>query len=207
MQTEKSVFEKTYQNYLEQIRKINFNSVALKLGLKTDGETIKIPFFKSEYTVFSKKITGPSGEKPAYDICVILSKYLLLCPDEPPAGHDWVSFRNLKDAGPLTKYFANEIEHAVVLHFSGKPNKLKKAGPLLGAYPPELDAEYDIAMQFDALPMIPVLMLFNDADEEFPAKCSMLFESRVEKYLDAECIAMLGRQMFSRLKKASERFG
>ena len=50
--------------------------------------------------------------------------------------------------------------------------------------------------------MIPVIMLYNDADEEFSAKCSVLFESRAEKYLDAECIAMLGRQLFRHLKKA-----
>jgi len=204
MQSEKTVFEKTYKNYLEQIGKINFESVALKLGLKTDGEIMKIPFFKCEYTVSSEKITGSSGEKPAYDICVILSKYLLLCPDKSPAGDNWVSFRDLKDASPLTNYFSNEIEHAVALYFSGKIPELKKAGTLLCGYPPKLDAEYDFAMQFDALPMIPVLLLYNDADEEFPAKCSVLFESRVEKYLDAECIAMLGRQMFSRLKNASD---
>jgi hypothetical protein len=43
-------------------------------------------------------------------------------------------------------------------------------------------------------------MLFNDADEEFPATCCVLFESRAETYLDMECIAMLGRQLFIHLK-------
>ena len=41
-----------------------------------------------------------------------------------------------------------------------------------------------------------------DEDEEFSAKCSVLFEARAEKYLDAECIAMIGWQLFSHLKKA-----
>ena len=73
---------------------------------------------------------------------------------------------------------------------------------MLGGYPPALEVQYDFAMQFDALPMIPLILLFNDLDEEFPATCSMLFQSRIEKYLDAECIAMLGRQLFFQLKKA-----
>ena len=51
--------------------------------------------------------------------------------------------------------------------------------------------------------MIPIIILYNDADEEFSAKCSVLFESRAEKYLDAECLAMIGWQLFSHLKKAT----
>jgi hypothetical protein len=50
--------------------------------------------------------------------------------------------------------------------------------------------------------MIPVMMLYNDKDEEFSATCSVLFGRRPEKYLDAECIAMLSWQLLSRLRKA-----
>jgi hypothetical protein len=203
MHSEETVFEKTYKNYLAQLDEIDFESVAPKLGGKTDGNVIVIPFFGLEYRVSSQGITGPSGKTPAYDVCVILCKYLLLCPDESTAGREWVSFRDLKDSSPLINYFTNEIEGATTLQFSGKAHTLKQAGALLGGYPPKIDAEYDVAMQFDALPMIPVMMLFNDTDNEFPASCAVLFERRVETYMDAECIAMLGRQLFTRLKKAS----
>jgi len=50
--------------------------------------------------------------------------------------------------------------------------------------------------------MIPNIMLFNDKDDEFLAKCTVLFESRVEKYLDAECRAMIGWQPPFHLRKA-----
>jgi hypothetical protein len=58
-------------------------------------------------------------------------------------------------------------------------------------------------MQFFALPKVPVLMLFNDADEEFAARCAVLFERRAEKYLDMECLAMVGMLLFERLKMAA----
>jgi hypothetical protein len=35
--------------------------------------------------------------------------------------------------------------------------------------------------------------------------CTVLFERRAEKYLDAECLAMLGWQLFIRLRKAAKR--
>ena len=205
MEAQETIFEKTYKNYLEQLRELSFESVAHNLGAITEGNRIKIPFFINEYEVSVEGIADPSGTKPAHDICVILSKYILLCPDTPPTEHDWVSFRDFKDSGPLISYFANDVERAISSYFSGRLNDLKKASDTLGGYPPALEVKYDLAIQFNALPMIPVIILYNDADEEFSATCSVLFESRAEKYLDAECIAMLGWQLFSHLKKALQR--
>ena len=55
-------------------------------------------------------------------------------------------------------------------------------------------------MQFDALPKVPLLLLFNDNDAEFPAQCLLLFEKRTEKYLDMECVAMVGMLLYEYLK-------
>ena len=202
MQTEATVFDRTYRYYLKQIGKLRFESIAPRLGVKIEKNIFIIQLFNNEYNVSAEKITGPSGEKPAHDICVLLSKYLLLCPDEAPKNNDWVSFRDLKDSGPLMKYFTIEVEGAIASNFSGKINDIRNASKILGGYPPVLDVEYDFAIQFEALPMIPVIMLFNDKDDDFPAKCSVLFERRVEKYLDAECVAMIGWQLSFRLLKA-----
>ncbi len=43
---------------------------------------------------------------------------------------------------------------------------------------------------------------FNDADDEFPAQSSVLFQRRAEKYLDPECLAIAGRLLFTYMKKA-----
>jgi Domain of unknown function (DUF3786) len=48
---------------------------------------------------------------------------------------------------------------------------------------------------------VPILLVFNDRDEDFPAHCSLLFERRAEKYLDMECLAMLGWALSERLKQ------
>jgi hypothetical protein len=201
MKTEETVFEKTYTYYLDQLKEISFEPITQKLGATIEGNTLKIPLFESNYEISGEKITGPSGEKPSLDVCVILSKYILLCPDKPPQNNDWVSFRNFKDTGPLISYFTHDVEHAVAAYFSDRCDDLRKASDRLGGYPPALNVQYDFTVQFDALPMIPVILLYNDRDEDFSATCSVLFKRRTEKYLDAECIAMLGRQLFNRLRK------
>ena len=51
---------------------------------------------------------------------------------------------------------------------------------------------YDLALKIDALPRVPIFLLFNDADEEFGAECRLLFERRAAAYLDMESTAILG---------------
>ena len=204
MSSKSSIFEKTYGDYLGQVAKIDFDSVAKRLNVKVEEGTFRIPMFGIPYRISSRGITDPSGKRPSFDICVILCKYLLLCPDTYPTADEWVSFRDLKDAGPLTTYFSNDVERAIANEFSGRLDDLKKSSQALGGYVPAIELSYDLAVQLDPLPRVPVLLTYNDADDEFPAKCSVLFERRVEKYLDAECIAMVGAFVFTSLRKAGD---
>ncbi len=205
MISENSAYEKTYRHYIAQVAEIDFESVKQKLGVEVEGDEIIIPLFGRPYKVSKSGITDPSGKQPSLDKCVICCKYLLMCPDVYPAEKEWVSFRGLKDSGPLTVFFANDVEKAISGCFAGRLHDMKQAGELLDGYPPDIEATYDLSMQFDALPRVPVILLFNDADDEFPAKSSVLFERRAEDYLDPECLAMVGRLLFTCLKEAGKR--
>ena len=201
MKSGETIFEKTYKSYLDQLREISFESITNRLGVKKIGNLIKIRLFEDEYLISHEKIVDKSGVIPSYDICVILSRYILLCPEILPEENEWISFKDFKDSGPLVNYFKNDVEYAIASYFSSKLDYLVLASEALSGYPPVLDVKYDYSIQFDALPRIPVIILYNDTDEGFPATCTILFERRAEKYLDAECIAMLGRHMFVCLRK------
>ena len=202
----KTIYEMTYRNYLAQIEGLGLASVGEKLGCEVERNEVLIPLFGKPHRVSEKGILDASGKQPSFEQCVILCKYLLLCPDVVPKDHEWVSYRGLKDSGPLTKYFAHDVERAIAEYFKGRVGALAQASEALGGYPPSIEASYDLSVQFDALPRVPVVILYNDADDEFPALCSVLFESRAERYLDAECLAMLGRLVFTCLTEAAQRF-
>jgi hypothetical protein len=51
------------------------------------------------------------------------------------------------------------------------------------------------------------LLLFNDADKEFAAQCMVLFERGADKYLDMECLAMVGMLLFEYLKPPTDQPG
>jgi hypothetical protein len=165
------------------------------------GKEAVIPFFGKPYRVSPEGISDSSGKQPHLSVSVILCKYLLMCPMIEPLGGSWMSFKDFKDAAPLIQAFFNTVSLPIAETFSGRLADLDQACRKIGGYPPDDKYPYDLCMQFDALSKIPMLLLFNDQDEEFPAQCSVLFEKRVEKFLDMECLAMVGMLFCEYLKK------
>ena len=202
-----SVFEETYKNYLAQIAELDFARIAKRLGAEMSGDELIIPFLGNPHRVSTQGLSGPSGNRPGFSVSVVLFKYLLLCPDDDPTEDDWVSFKDFKDAAPFAGSFVNYTEAPLAKYFSGRLKYLEAACRGSHGHPPASTFSYDLSMQFNALPKIPVLMLFNDTDEEFAARCAVLFERRAEKYLDMECLAMVGNLLFERLKTEAENVG
>ena len=187
-----SVFEKNYRNYLSQIAGLDFNIIAEKLGADVHGDEIIVPFFKKPHSISSRGVYAPDQTRPIYSICIVLCKYLLLCPDTDPQGDEWVSYKDFKDATPFAQGFINNAEKPIVRNFATKLQALKFACTALGGQPSDSVFAYDLKMIFHPLPKVPLFLLFNDADEEFLAQSAVLFERRAEKYLDMECLAILG---------------
>ena len=203
MSVKSPIFEKTYQDYLAQIGGLDLNALQDKLGIQVyEGKAI-IPFFGNPYTVSGDGIHGPDGEKPHLSLSVILCKYLLMCPENEPGEADWVSFKDFKDAAPLIHAFATTVTNPISKMFSGRPATLEKDCKKIGGYTPVEAFSYDVSIKFDVLPKVPLLLLFNDQDEEFPAQCSVLFERKTEKYLDMECLAMVGMLLYKYLSDLS----
>ncbi|MDM8536302.1 DUF3786 domain-containing protein [Desulfobacterales bacterium HSG17] len=204
MMSKKSiVFEKIYKNYLSQIAVLDTRSLKEALFIQTDGNKAIIPFFGKPYRISSEGVSDFSGNKPDHSVCIILFKYLLLCPQVEPRGEsEWVAYRDFKDAAPFVGGFATNTEKAIAKNFSGRLDTLKSVCTSLAGNASDIDATYDFVMQFSALPKVPLLLLFNDADEGFPAQCKVLFERRAAKYLDMECLAMAGMLLSLYLKKS-----
>ncbi len=185
------VFEETYQAYLNQIGGYDLERRKAMLGYELLDHQAVIPFFNTRYHVSSNGIIDGDGKKPNLSVCVILCKYLLMCPDAMPETGGLAAFKDFKDAGPLIQFFNNTVQGDVARRFTGKSEHLAQACLELGGTPVEDDWSYQVKYRFTALPRVPVYLLFNDAEEGFPAQCTMLFEHRVEAFLDMESVAML----------------
>jgi len=193
MAAESNAFESIYRDYLAQLAAIDWHAAAEMLGGRAaDGEVVVMPFFGRPYKVSAAGISDPSGSRPSHSVSVLLSKYLLMCPKNPPLDASWVSYKDFRNAGPFVGGFRNNAEVPLERTFGSNPAELQKRCEALGGAPAAEDFPYEVAMRLPALPKIPILLLFNGADDEFPARCAMLFERRAEKYLDMECLAITG---------------
>ena len=204
---EKNIFEKHYEEYCRRISELDLISLKEILGIEVRDREAVIPFLGEDYFISGKGMADVSGHRPGYMICVILSKYLLLCPSAPIVNKEWVSLKDFHKTSQFTNLnvFASDAEGPIVKIFSGRPDALAEASRKSGGKPGNIGLSYDLAMEFKVLPKIDIMLLFNDQDEEFPAACSMLFQRQAEHYLDPESLIMTGAALTQRLKMLSDK--
>ena len=187
------IFEKIYNDYLSQLVQLNFTEMEKILGIHVEGDGVMIPLFRKGFRVSPNGVFDDKGNQPLHAVSVLLCRYLILCPDkEPVDGNEWVSYKDFKDATPFVGGFVNNTEKAIAKNFTGQVGLLEQSCHSLGGFHKNDGLSYDLSMQIYPLPKIPLYLLFNDADEEFPAECRVLFKKRAEKYLDMECLAIIG---------------
>ena len=164
-----------------------------------DGYTI--PFFSSTYTITTDSIIDADGKTASHAIAVILCKYLLLCPNLPSNDFSLVTYKDFKDANPYVGGFRNTAESPIAGYFENYLPKLEKRCLELGGHPFDTEVSCQLAFKFQALPKVPIILLFNDADEDFPAQATLLFQKNAASYLDMECLAMIASSLAYRLQK------
>ncbi len=199
------IFEQNYEEYVRQVIGLDFSILEpmLKIRVNEENRTAEMPFFNTIYRVSTFGVVDEHGMRPDYGICVILLKHLMMCPKWVPAERDWVTNRDFCDSGQgqdtgLSEYAVT----AIAKRYAGQLERLKAAASALEGIPPETEYPYDFSAVFWALPRLPILFLFNDADEHFPAHASILYEQRADYFLDAECRVMVDWCLFEYLKRA-----
>jgi hypothetical protein len=192
MDAQAPVFAEIYEDYLAQLGR-RWNDLAwADLAVNREGDAALVLLFGQAHWVGPAGIIGPGGSKPGHARCVVLAKYLLARPGRIPTERQWTSYRSFQDAGPFAAGFAQYSEGRIARAFAGRRTELAEACVGLGGTTPGLRLSYDVYLEFLALPRMPMLLLFNDQEEGFPAACSLLFDECAPDYLDMECLAILG---------------
>ena len=208
--TERSkIFEDHYQDYCRQIAAVDLASIKDRLEIQVNNNIAQITFFNQTYQVSGHGIFDANNEKADYVTCVILSKYVLLCPDQLYIDADWCTFRDFKKESHFTNtnYLTSDTTRKIITHFSGRLADLKTACGKINGADQQMELAYDLSVSFTVLPRLSLLLLVNDADDDFPADCKVLFQKHSEYYLDPESLAMTSGLLAKKLIQADENKG
>lgn len=196
----RAVFGEILQNYLAQLGEAWEGLDFVALGVERRGDAAIIPFFDQAHRVsLSEGFADPDGVKPSHAACVVLAKYLLQNAGGAGGGQEWAAYKQFPDAAPFVEGYANTVERLIAREFAGHGDRLAAECARWGGRDFDAGVSYDLVLRLPALPLVPLLLLYNDEDEPFPAQCSVLFRQDASRYLDMECMAMLGMVLAQRL--------
>jgi hypothetical protein len=160
---------------------------AAALGGTADGERVSIPIFQQECEVRSDDIY--LNGRPLDTVGSILVLRYLMQSGDAELYDVWLPYRDLKDGGPFSAYIKTHIEDRIAREFSGRRTALGERLEAIGGSFYEGGVTGDLVMLLHPLPRVPVLCVFNDADDEFPAAFQFLFDGSAPAFLDLESLA------------------
>lgn len=179
------------QDLTGRLKGLDLARLAEPLGAEFSSGTLLVSSFGHGYRVSGAGIVDPAGRAPAPKHAIVLAYYVL----ERGAGalsEKWAAFRDFKEASFFMPTFQEQVEQRIAREFQGRLDLLKSCSERLGGRDyPELGAG-DLCHLIPALPRVPLLLVFHDRDEEFPASATVLYDLHSSFYLNAECLGVLG---------------
>ena len=133
--------------------------------------------------MIEKSDGSPAGSREG----LIILHYLVQADGMDIKG-EWVAYRDLPGARYHEPAFIAEVERPLSMGLSGRLAVLSRWVEVNARM---LQLTGDIAFAWEALPRVPLLIIFNEKDEEFPASARMLFDVSAPNYLPTEDLSVL----------------
>ncbi len=152
-------------------------------------KSFMIPFFGDIFNVaFPAGIVERQNGSPtgAREILIIL--HYLIQADGTAVKGEWVAYRDLPGARYHEPAFIAEVERPLSLGLSGRLEELRRWAERNARI---LELTGDLAFAWEALSRVPLLVIFNEKDDEFPAGARMLFDISAPDYLPTEDLSVL----------------
>jgi hypothetical protein len=143
---------------------------------------------------------GTSTE-PASQFELAILLYYFATADGAPEEGTWISFTDLPNGKFYTQAYQGYTGSELVRAFGDDLERFKKACQHLNGSPQALgDASY----RFEALPRVPLLVVYWLGDEDFPGSAQVLFDASVSHYQTTDACAILGSTLTRRLINAGK---
>lgn len=172
----------------EEIRGIDFKGVAEDIGAALDNGALVLECFGRQFRI------SPDGEITVQGRITPWMKILLLhyvrTAGKGGLTGKHASYSELRGGIVKTASFQGECEIPLTELFERDFEKTAMLLSRMGTKKPK-DFPTEHAWQLYLLPMLPIIILYWSAEEEFPARVKILFDSSADRYLDVEALIFI----------------
>ncbi len=185
-----------YQEALKRFRSIDPGEAAARSGAKYDrlGQRFEMVYFGSTYVVDREgrvwRADDPEAEV-SFNDRTLMVQYLCEASGLPPRG-TWLSFLELPEGSHHYMPFQTDATVPLARAFGGRALEFARAAESLGGRPLNMG---DRSFLLPALPKIPLAVVLWDADEQFPARSNILFDSVSPTHLTTAALWVMGVEL------------
>ena len=163
-----------------------------------DGETaLELPYFNDHIIITPRRIIHKDGSEMTRWEQVFIFNHMAQGGSCLPTGK-WKNLVEFPNTVSKIKSMVEHVERPLIETFAGKTEALKGVALKIGGI--DKQKEYptsDVAMLFQPLPRIPVMLMFWDGDETdgFGAEAKLSFDDTITDHLDIESIMFLSERL------------
>lgn len=173
-----------------------------RLVKDNDGRpSLELPFFNEVAVIRPEGIFNKDGSPLSRWEQVFLYNHMAQGGSRLPAGN-WKSLKEFPNTVSKIVSMKAHVESPLIERFTGRVKALlERAIRIGGTDKTAAFGEADLAVYFQALPRVPVMLMFWDgeSDEGFGAEVKLLFDETITEHLDIESIMFLSENLRERL--------
>ena len=178
----------------------NIQALSADAGASFHNGEISLPTFNQRIVIdiTTRSMRIGSEELAIFDKILALH-YLLGCDRSKPTGN-LISFAQAPGGEVYFSAFKKLSIDRLAEMFGDAPDSLMRAGSSLGGEPLKMATA---AVKLSVYPMLPVVVLIWQGDDEVAAAANLLFDESAVRILATEDLAVVGSSVISRLGKAN----
>jgi hypothetical protein len=182
-------YDSIYLGLLPRLAECDFEESAGRLGLDYDSGRVRAHFLGRDYVITHAGVEPLDSQPANVNLRSVLLYYLLSKGSGNPE-HAYVLFENFPrlvgGLGSPIGLMSTPLERK----FGADYTAFGKAATQLGGA--EEDSQPGShAWRFELLPKIAARLVFQEADEDFPAQIQIMLDQAALRFLDFECLAVM----------------
>lgn len=180
---------------------MNISDLPERIGgrlVEKDGQpALELPYFNDFVLITADAVRHRDGTPLTRPEQVFILIHMAQGGKAEPTGK-WKGLVEFPNTISKIKSMKSHVEEPLKKAFTGKSDQLLAAGLRLGGR--DMTAEVgsaDAALYFQALPRVPLMLMFWDAEPEdgFEAEVRLLFDETITEHLDIESIMFLSERL------------